>query len=390
MHTLDGGRVVVSNPTAIRSRYEGESGWRFVEELRLGRFQGTGPDALGDVGHITVDERGRIYVLDIGWQEVRVFDRDGRHLRNVLRDGEGSGEIIYSRFGPEDRGAHMRLVWQPPNRLWVDAAHGVTVTVNSLGNQLRRTPWRLPYFPEGERATAARLVGADTLGAIYEELQVDERIDYSIREFPRMTHVVRLPVSGDHELLPADTLKVETRRIVMGFPEVETADGGQIAVVRPVRTDARQIAWAVGLGGELWLANRQAYRFHQVTLEGDTVRTVELGTPPPVPAGPVDASDYEPVITELRESPEGWLWVMRALDNGDEEDDGPVWDLFDNCGEYRGAAFAPLPLWAPHVGPQGEVHGVISDAFGVDYVLRLSLEGTDGAAVQVETCPEAP
>ena len=388
--TLDDGRIVVSNPDATRRPSEGESGWRLVQELRLGRFEGRGPDVLGDVGHIAVDERGRIYVLDIGSEEVRVFDRDGRHVRNMVRDGDGPGEIRYYRYGRELGAGHMRLLWQPPNRLWVEAAHQEAVTVDSLGNHLRRTPWRFPHFPEGTAATASELVGADSLGSIYEELRVDEWLDYSIREYPRLTYVVRRRVSSGHELLPADTLLIETRRIEMGLPEVESTERGQIAIERPLREDARQMVWAVGLGGELWLANRATYRLHEVTLEGDTIRTVELGTPPPAPAMAADESDYEPLIGELRVSPEGWLWVTRDRredQHREDEDGGPIWDLFDNCGAYRGAAFAPFPLAFPHIGSRGEVHGVVSDAFGVDYVLRLRLEGTDGAAVVAETCP---
>ncbi|WP_419936642.1 hypothetical protein [Candidatus Palauibacter sp.] len=385
---LHGGRIVVSNPAATRSRNEGEDGWRFVEELRLGRFQGRGPDVLGDVGHIAVDEQGRIYVLDIGSQEVRVFDRDGRHLRNMVRAGEGPGEINYHPYGRDIRADYMRLLWQPPNRLWVEAGQQATLTVDSLGNHLRRTRWSFPYFPEGQLATSSRVAAADTVGSIYEQLMVEDWPDHSIREFPRMTYIVRRPVTAGHELLAGDTLLIETRRIEMGLPKVEsTGDGGQIAIERPVRADARQIAWAAGPGGELWLANRAAYRLHQVTIEGDTIRTVELGTPRPPAAGPVDASEYEPVIAELGVSPEGWIWVRREREDGDDEGGGPVWDLFDNCGAYRGAAFAPFPLASPHIGWRGEVHGVVSDPFGVDYVLRLRLEGVGGSTVVAETCP---
>ena len=81
----------------------GPEEWRLVEELRLGQIDGIGPEVFGDVHDVAVDEMGHIYVLDYGWKEVRVFDREGRHVRNMARDGEGPGEFRYSGFSPEYR-----------------------------------------------------------------------------------------------------------------------------------------------------------------------------------------------------------------------------------------------------------------------------------------------
>ena len=64
---------------------------RFVQELRIGRVDGSGPDVFAEIHDLAVDASGRIYVLDPGWQDVRLFDRDGRFIRQLAPEGDGSG-----------------------------------------------------------------------------------------------------------------------------------------------------------------------------------------------------------------------------------------------------------------------------------------------------------
>ena len=43
---------------------------------------GDGPQGFGRIHDLAVDRAGRIYVLDVGSKEVRVFGRDGAYLRD--------------------------------------------------------------------------------------------------------------------------------------------------------------------------------------------------------------------------------------------------------------------------------------------------------------------
>ena len=93
-------------------------------------------------------------------------------------------------------------------------------------------------------------------------------------------------------------------------------------------------------------------------------------------------------------SPEGWLWVRRHPEDVDED---PTWDLFDNCGRFRGEVSTPArlraysyprgPLVPMDVGPGGIVHAIARDALDISYVLRLRLDSAQGASVVAETCP---
>ena len=379
--TLTGGRIVVSNPSSAGGGHTIE-GWRVTEELRIGRVEGAGPDVLGDVDAVTLDESGRLYVLDVGSGEVRVFDRDGRHLRSIVRDGEGPGEFRYVR---DSRSLGGMMEWLGSNRLWVSNSGTDELIVDSLGNELHREPWVFPVLQEGEFPKRSRVVGADSLGFIYRGLTVYARPPSAV-EYPRLTYVVRLSMSTDYNVLAGDTLFLETRKVEMGPPRTTRTRGEgasiSLAVSRPERVEARQIEWAVGVGGELWLANRAAHLFHQVAFDGDTIRTVRMGNTANVPSGPVAESDYDPLIAELDVSPEGWLWARR-----EDQGDGSAWDLFDNCGAYRGEAITPLSLASVRIGWGGVVHGVVSDALDVDYVVRLRVDKPDGSVTAAATCP---
>ena len=69
--------------------------WRLVEELRLGSLE-EGPTGFSDVRAVHVDRRNRLWVLDFGVQEIRVFDSTGQFVRRVGRRGNGPGEFVYA------------------------------------------------------------------------------------------------------------------------------------------------------------------------------------------------------------------------------------------------------------------------------------------------------
>lgn len=356
--------------------------WRLVEELRIGRLSGSGPDAFADIHDLAVDGGGRIYVLDVGWREVRVFDRDGRYLRSMAREGDGPGEKRYSN----QLAGRGRIVWQAPNRLWV-GDRSQQLLLDSLGNELGRsggTVATLAWDPK----PMTRVVGTDTLGSVYRELT---HISFNSSVGRQELHVARLPVSAEHEILSGDTLLIELRPITLGEGRTRETrrDAGRIRGGTTNLTTAAaaepRVVWAAGPGGTVWLANRSARRFHEVNFDGDTLRTVELGTPPPLPERGEKESDMRPVLAALEVSPEGWLWAEREPGTGAEA--GSTWDLLDNCGRYRGMVAASAELEALHFGAGGGVFGVVSDNLDVDYVLHLRLEGETGALVIVESCP---
>ena len=366
-----GGRPVVTNPSPPRDRDAGA--WRLVEELRLGNVMGDGPEGFGDIHDIAVDPAGHIYVLDVGSKEVRVFGREGVYLRTMARDGDGPGEIRYLRI------ANQRITWRAPDQLWIGDGYQLKV-VNTLGNELRRYVWyrRPGATGPGEVRVSRWVIAAGTDGSVFSLVSVTPPFGWEDIEFPQYTYMVQSPVSVDHEMLPGDTLAIQTqtRKFAAGG-----AGGEARAIsVRHVQPEEPRLVWTVARDGTLWLAHRARYRLDRLTFTGDTVRTVQVGDFPPPPA---EESEFVPILAALASSPEGWLWVHREEP---ETEGGSTWDVLDNCGRYRATVSAPVGLRRVEVGPGGEMHGISSDELGIDFVHRFRLLSEVGTAIAEQIC----
>src|SRR5690606_14761897 len=90
--TLPSGHVVVRNDD--RPLWREDTGWRVVEEVRIGSVEGGRPEAFGTVEALEVDGEGRIWVLDRRAQQLIVFDAAGAHVRPIGRRGGGPGEFM--------------------------------------------------------------------------------------------------------------------------------------------------------------------------------------------------------------------------------------------------------------------------------------------------------
>lgn len=84
------GVTVIKNP--IEPIY-GEDVFIIEEELSFGDDEEDEDYMFSDVSHITVDNNGRIYVLDRRESHVKLFDQDGKYIRTIGRKGQGPGEL---------------------------------------------------------------------------------------------------------------------------------------------------------------------------------------------------------------------------------------------------------------------------------------------------------
>lgn len=375
--TLDGGRILVMNARSV------PTAWRLVEELMIGAVEGDDPYLFFHIPDLSIDDHGNIYVLDSGNKRVGVFDRDGQFLRNLATEGEGPGEKQYWR--PDDPQQHV--VWHRPDRLWVgDETH--QLLLDTFGRELdRHVKSRVIRLDRGPPEPRGSVMAVDSTGAAYLRLSHAYVPDLSIDV--GYVLAARATLSDAGVIVPgADTLLIEVVPNTISDPKPVTISrpGFRTNVVleRSHPRDHR-IIWDIGPSGALWVAHRAAHRFHEVTLAGDTLRTVELDSPPPPPDFDAPDDAFETRLSALHVSRDGWLWARREPGDADERA-ASTWDLFDNCGRYRGVVVAPQQLGVLDLGSAGEVHAVIVGELGEPYVVRLRVESHDGATPRAESC----
>lgn len=63
----------------------------------LGKAEGAEHEIFGDIGSVAFDAAENLYVLDRQSKRVMVYDRTGRFLRQIGKEGEGPGELIAPR-----------------------------------------------------------------------------------------------------------------------------------------------------------------------------------------------------------------------------------------------------------------------------------------------------
>jgi hypothetical protein len=66
-----------------------------ILDLSIGEVEGDAPYIFGRVSGVTVDDRGRLIVIDSQANEARVFDAAGAHLFSFGGPGSGPGEFMY-------------------------------------------------------------------------------------------------------------------------------------------------------------------------------------------------------------------------------------------------------------------------------------------------------
>ena len=326
-----------------------------VEELRLGRVEGSGPDVFANIDDLAVDADGRIFVVDVGWKEVRLFDRDGRFVRRLAREGDGPGERRYWH-----EAVPTRITWDAHrSRLWIDDGLHLSVT-DSLGTEYARDRREPHWFP-GNRDPHGAVFRVDARARLYEVMQGPSSDGDST-----YVYIARGTPDSNYAFVSDQVLQIEARGTIKGAVQTERTALGSVTVTYDSH-EPPQTAWAISSAGELWGVGINEPRLWQLSFTGETVRTISLTE---AMAGSTRA--------ELRISPEGWFWMRRGADS----EGRTTWDLLDNCGAYQGSASVPHNVLSTRVGSGGRIHVVASDALGIEYILRLRLE----ADVQARPC----
>jgi hypothetical protein len=366
MDTLSNGAVVVRNNGS--GLWDGGTGWRLVEDLRIGSA-GEGAESFGRIVTLEVDSAGRVYVADRQAQEIRVFDSAGAFVRTIGRSGKGPGEFV---------GANG-LGWDPEGTLWVVDQEGERYTrFDTTGRVLETHSRALGFYAwrwEG---------GIDTIGRLMEDA-------FGPDAGEQTTHML---LRFDRTFAHRDTFPLPWRR--MDNLRVVYSGGYSVA---PVPFSPR-LVWKVDARAHVLFGFGDAYRILERRSTGDTVRIIER-TVEPIRVTTVEMdSAVAALVSNLRRiAPQADVAaqvdrsriprIKPAFDAFVVDDGGRLWvhpstaagqptnvlDVFETDGRYLGRVTLPFPFspYQPVVIRRDRFYAVVEDADGVQYVVRAKI-----------------
>ena len=361
--TLASGQIVVTNP-AVPSWAPGEE-WRVVEEVRIGSLDGDGPDLFGNVRSLTVDDGGRIWVLEEQAQELRVFSAEGEHIRTVGRRGGGPGEFAGALHIDRAPDGNLWVIDPRNNRVSVFDTAGVYLEERRVPGGFVIIPWPGGFDEEGRYYGPALSFG-DSVETV--------RVRY------------------DAAMLPLDTLRPPTDPITRERFRVEQDGGSRGTIGVPFQGG---LETRTAPSGRFWSLLTDEYRLTEFGEAGDTLRTITRA--------------FEPIrvsAEERREAIEGLEWFAEMGGRIDPskipstrplagpfffDELGHIWvsttpagreggwtfDIFDPEGRYLGPVELPFALqswWLAPVFRDGMLYGVTVDEFEVQYVVAARVE----------------
>lgn len=377
--TLATGQVVVRNPP-MGLWAEGEA-WRLSEELRIGTVAGDGPELFGRITSLAVDGEGRVYVLEGQAQEIRVFDRDGVHVRTFGREGGGPGELA--------RG--LRIELGPDGNLWVaDPQNNRASVFDTAGRYLR----------------GHSMAGGFTLLPWPGRFDVEGHYYWPV-PLPSQSEFRLGLVRYDRTMTPLDTLAVPEDPVEREYFELRQGENRFARVGVPYTGGFR---WVLSPAGTFWGFLTGPYRMFELSPDGDTLRTITREhSPLPVTdadlarareelgwfvqeGGQVDWSRIpsdKPAIEYAFLDDRGYLWVWPVMPFGRE---GLALDVFDPTGRYLGRIESPVPIATrPVPVVRGDaMYAVTESELDVPFVVRLRIQRPASGPTEVGVAGDRP
>lgn len=372
--TAGGGPVRVTNTPPAEGAAPTLLG---LEELRVGTLEGGQPGSFGMLRQVAVLDDGSIAVADAQAEEVRLFDREGRHLRTFGGKGEGPGELSGMQGVFRDHEGRLRVAEQGNARLSIfDPDSGFVASFPlQLFSYGFRGPWEAAM--DGEGRTFVSSSGRYGEGRFWNMLRVYD---------PAMRQLDSIPF---HEY---------TNALQEGDPpgawRISLGAGFTFAPV-PFFAQAQQV---VAPSGEFWTSAEGSRHLTVArwTPGGDTTLVlVSLREPEPVTAAERDSAlaevledvgrwlpsppkldparvpAFKPPSHALSLDDRGRLWVRLTP----PERDSTTYDVFTPDGRHAETVALPFRVdrWIPPVVRGDTVWAVVTDATDVQYVVRARL-----------------
>lgn len=368
------GVTVVNNPEA--GLWNPEDAWTLEEELRVGTVEGDPDYQFGQVMGVTVDSRGRLYVLDFQGQQVKVFSSEGVFQQTIAGPGEGPGEL---------RGA-VAVLMGPADTLLVQ---------DNRAFRINR------YAPDGSSAGGFRIpleerhpqqYKVTDSGVFAVQFETPDTPGQEAADSP-VDVIAQLTTAGTliDTLLAYPSLAVPGRHIYEPSVSWDITDGPNL--VYGVSDDYRL---EIHSGNRLrrvitkpFLSEPISDQEEEAILDRWAQEAIESGAPEDWVARrrpTTHVADHVPAFRTIAFGPSGTIWVQRVrpvsellgLEEPDFNDVGSQhWDIFNPEGRFLGTLLMP-PGFTPHIFRRNQLYGVLRDELGVQYVVRYGVVGADG------------
>ncbi|TFG54134.1 MAG: hypothetical protein E4H37_01220 [Gemmatimonadales bacterium] len=384
--TDSAGIPIVVNPTS--ELWTDASRWTVTEELKIGSAEDEPDYQFVRVAGIAVGSDGRIYVMDQGAQQVRVFTSDGTFDEAIGGPGGGPGE-----FGAGAGPVLMGL--------------GDTLLVPDLQQQRVNR-----YAPDGTSLGSYPMVFTDGL-----PLRWDATPSGVIVNQLRPLALPNQPATDSMDLIAVRGTDGSVTDTLMRVPSGKTisfASGGPeitFFVAEPV--------WALTPDAGILFGVNDEYRIGAYNPAGALTRVITKPSEPMpvgerdrtvllnamerlwkeagVPAQAIDRlrsairfADNFPAYLQFLSGPKNTVWVQRILApsalspeaqeffNPQQDLGSSDFDVFDAEGRYLGVVTMP-ERFTPLRFEGDTIYGIWRDELDVQYVVRLRIGGMPSA-----------
>lgn len=367
-----------------------------VEELRIGGAD-DGPASLARVFTVAAAPNGNIFVVDGPPIQLKLFDANGKFLRNVGRSGGGPGEYTFvsALLAGPDGNVHVIDVYGM--RQLVFGADGELVRQRRIPFSSLTRQWVGTIAPDGGLLDPVRMVPSG--GGPVSSGEPRATGIRHIRADGTVTDTVAIPDCGFRSARP--------RSIVFGR-EGRVGMVGMVGMVlyMPFLPMPRTV---LSSDGHAWCSpmdEHLAVRFR--ARSSDTLSMVRKSVRAPrIPEdalrktiesiraternyGPSNYRDGDlpstwPVIAAIAVDDQSRLWIRRTDTSARE----PGFDLFDPSGREQGTVTSRVPWEGIPIVVGDVAYGIVRDADDVPYVVRARIRWRQ-TVVHGPTAPAPP
>lgn len=365
------GITIVENTAPL---WAAGQGWRLSEApvTEIGMLEGAEEYQLDQVRHAARLADGSVAIADGGSQRIRLYDAQGRHLRDLGGRGGGPGEFEGLSMVRPFRGDSI-AAWDgrqkrltvfdgsgQVGRVWVvDGISGMMApavgwfTDGSLALMPGMDPMALAAAEPGERRETRRYLRASVADGVATLAEMPGRDEVVYREANSFGTRTVLFGRGAHAAARDDAFAAgESGRFEV---VVRAADGSVGRIIR-VLAEPRAVT-----PDELTAARERAMEARRETARRFAQ---QLGRVPEEDRSELPSRDTHPFFDHIELDDTGHLWVREPAGDPDA---ARRWQVFDPVGRWLGPVDTPGGLRVTEIG-DGYVLGVHRDEYEVEYV----------------------